>query len=85
VYQIKLHKQASKKLKSLNTKDRLRVVDKIVELSQDPDSSTLDIKKLIGEPFHRLRAGNWRIIFHRDDILKILTIEKIKPRGDVYK
>jgi len=85
VYQVQLHNQVSKKLKSLNSKDKLRIVDKIFELSQDPDSLTLDIKKLAGEPFYRLRVGNWRIIFHRDNVLKIISIEKLKPRGDAYK
>lgn len=34
---------------------------------------------------HRLRVGQWRVIFERDDEVKIIAIEKIKPRGDVYK
>jgi mRNA interferase RelE/StbE len=44
-----------------------------------------DIKKLQGEPYFRLRVGKWRIIFDRDDEIKIIAIEKIKSRGDVYK
>jgi len=45
----------------------------------------LDIKKLEGEPCFRLRVGNWRVIFERHDNVKIIAIEKIKPRGDAYK
>ena len=41
--------------------------------------------KLKGEPYFRLRVGVWRIIFDRDDQVKIISIEKIKPRGGAYK
>ncbi len=33
----------------------------------------------------RLRVGSWRVIFDRQDELKVIAIEKIKPRGDAYK
>ena len=56
-----------------------------MELSYDPDSKTLVIKKLVGEEYWRLRVGNWRIIYDKDDIVKIIRIERIKSRGDVYK
>ncbi|MFA6409250.1 MAG: type II toxin-antitoxin system RelE/ParE family toxin [Gammaproteobacteria bacterium] len=85
MYRLVIHKQAAKKLKSLSSKDRLRITDKILELSYDPDSQNLDIKKMTGEPYWRLRIGNWRVIYDRDDCLKIIQIERIKPRGDAYK
>ena len=47
--------------------------------------STKSLKKLEGEPYYRLRVGNWRVIFDRQDEVKIIAIEKIKPRGDAYK
>lgn len=36
MYRIQIHKQAAKKLKSLAAKERLRITDKIMELSYDP-------------------------------------------------
>ncbi|MGV3740332.1 MAG: type II toxin-antitoxin system RelE family toxin [Gammaproteobacteria bacterium] len=54
-------------------------------LGKNPEHSSLDIKKLQGEPYFRLRVGQWRIIFDKDNEVKIISIEKIKPRGDVYK
>lgn len=85
MYQLKIHKQAAKKLKSLSPKDRLRITDKILELSYDPDDFKLDIKKLVGTSYWRLRVGNWRILYEREDCLKIIKIDCIKPRGDAYK
>lgn len=85
MYAVKIQKQAAKKLESLSARDKLRITNKIMELSWDPDSTQLDTKKLSGRSILRLRVGSWRIIYEKDDSLKILYIEKIKSRGDVYK
>jgi len=50
-------------------------------LGANPDDPTLDIKPLQGQPYYRLRVGDWRIIYDREDEVKIIAIEKIKPRG----
>lgn len=46
MYRLLIHKQAKKKLESLSPKDRLRITNKILELSYNPDSLTLDAKKI---------------------------------------
>ena len=84
-YVIVIKKQAKKKLESLQRSVRARLIDKINALGFDPDDPVLDVKRLVGDPYYRLRVGDWRIIFDREDTLKIISIEKIKPRGDVYK
>jgi mRNA interferase RelE/StbE len=84
-YVLVINKQARKALKSLSRIDRNRITEKIVMLGRNPDDPSLDIKRLQGEPYYRLRVGQWRIIFDRNDELKIIAIEKIKPRGDAYK
>ena len=85
MYIVQIHKQASKKLKALNAKERLRITDKIMELSYNPDSKALDIKKLSGNQYWRLRGGKWRIIYDREDTTNIIRLERIKSRGDIYK
>ena len=84
-YTLLIKKQSKKILQSVPRPDRNRMTEKIVLLGTDPDSPNLDIKKLQGEPYFRLRVGQWRIIFDRDDEIRIISIEKIKSRGDVYK
>ena len=54
-------------------------------LAINPDNPELDTKKLEGEPYYRLRVGDWRIIYDPRDDVRIMAIEKIKPRGDAYK
>ncbi len=84
-YTVKIKRQARRKLKSLGKRDRLRITDAISSLGIDPDDATLDIKQLTGSNLWRLRVGGWRILYDRQDYMKIIKIEKIKPRGDAYK
>lgn len=84
-YTLLIKKQAKKALQSVPQPDRTRVTEKIVLLGKDPEDPILDIKKLKGEPYFRLRVGSWRIIFDRDDEVRIISIEKVKPRGGAYK
>lgn len=84
-YTLLVKKQAKKVLQSLSRPDRNRIAEKIKLLGENPDNPSLDIKPLQGQPYYRLRVGNWRIIFDRDDDVKIIAIEKVKPRGGAYK
>jgi len=84
-YKVIIKQQARKKLGALAKPDRLRITDKINKLGYNPDDPELDVKKLEGEPGWRLRVGGWRVIFDRQDKVRIIAIEKIKPRGDAYK
>ncbi len=84
-YSLLIRSQAKKKLQSLPRPDRFRIAEKLEQLGRNPDDASLDIKKLEGEPYFRLRVGNWRIIFDRQEVVRIVAVERIKPRGDAYK
>lgn len=70
-YTLLIKKQAKKALQSVPQPDRTRITEKIVVLANNPDNPSLDIKKLQSEPYFRLRIGSWRVIFDRDDEVKI--------------
>ena len=84
-YTVTIRRQAQKKLQSLPRNERIRLAEKINQLGQNPDDAGLDTKRLAGTPLYRLRVGDWRIIYDRQDAVKVIAIEKIKPRGDAYK
>lgn len=48
-----------------------------------PDGT--DIKKLNGHNLYRLRVGNYRILYMIDEEIRLINIENIDNRGDVYK
>ena len=43
------------------------------------------IKKLQGYDMYRMRVGNIRILYTIDEVIRVITIENIDNRGDVYK
>ena len=84
-YTVLIKRQARRKLQSLPAAERTRIAEKIHQLGLDPDDPALDVQRLQGEPYWRLRVGGWRVIFDRQDAVKVILIERIKPRGDAYK
>ena len=84
-YTVVIRRQAQRKLQSLPRPERARIAEKIHQLGLDPDNPALDVKRLQGEPYFRLRVGDWRLIFDRQDAVRVIAIERIKPRGDAYK
>lgn len=84
-YTVLIKRQARRKLQSLAAAERARIAEKIHQLGLDPDNPVLDVRRLQGEPYYRLRVGGWRVIFERQEAVKVIAIERIKPRGDAYK
>lgn len=80
VYKIIFEKAAKKFLKKQNLKIQNTVMKAISNL---PDGT--DIKKLKGYNLYRMRLGDIRIIYSIDHNVKIINIENINNRGDVYK
>lgn len=79
-YTITFEKSAVKFLKKQTPKMQKSILDAISRL---PDGS--DIKRLQGYDLYRLRVGNVRIIYSIDNGVKIINIENIDNRGDIYK
>jgi len=79
-YRIELEKAAQKFLDKQDKQQRIRLYRAIYKLPYGKD-----IKKLKGCGFYRLRVGDCRIIYSIDETVRIITIENIDNRGDVYK
>ena len=84
-HKVIIKRQAKRKLSRLSAPTRVLITEAIITLGADPDKNALDIKQLKGSRLWRVRVGGWRIIDERQDIVKILQVEKIKPSGDAYK
>ena len=83
MFQVTYAAQARKVLRKMQPQMAQRIWDAIGKLAEDPDRTDLDIKKLVGREGFRLRVGDWRVIYTKDG--QILAIERIAPRGGVYK
>lgn len=84
MYQVKFTKTAFKNLKKIQREDQQNILDQIELLAVSPDQKS-NVKKLTNSAYYRLRVGNYRIIFDREDTLKIIDIIDILHRKDAYK
>jgi mRNA interferase RelE/StbE len=61
------------------------IVNNLHELAANPESPSLDIDVLKGRRGFRLRVGQYRDIYTRQDDRLIIEAVKIRPRGDIYR
>jgi mRNA interferase RelE/StbE len=85
MYKLKYRRQARNFLARLPFKIKSRIVDQLHEIQKNFDDPALDVDKLKGEAGYRLRVGQYRIIYTRDEDQLIIEVVKIRPRGDIYK
>ena len=83
-YRIELKRSATKALKKIPKADRKRIAEKIDSLAEGPPNP--EITKMKGNnPFHKVRVGDYRIVYEiQEDVLLILIV-KIGHRKDIYR
>ncbi len=79
-YTITFEKSAKKFLKSQNAKLQTKILSAISNLPYGTD-----IKRLHGYNLYRMRINDIRIIYSIDHDIRIINIENIDNRGDIYK
>lgn len=84
-FKVQLKKQATKYVKKQDTPTRERLKAGILKLKLYPFEN-MDIEPLDGlNDWARLRIGKYRILFSIDWIHRVVTVEEIDTRGDIYK
>lgn len=79
-YNIKFVKKAEKFIKKQDKDTQKRIIKAIIEL---PDG---DIKKLKGmNETYRLRVGDFRILFEKNDKELVIVVIDAGNRGQIYK
>lgn len=82
-YRLEFTPSAAKSLRHIDRKDAARIHGALTLLAVDPrpPGST----KLHGRDAHRVRVGNYRIIYQIKDDVLLITVVKIGHRRDVYR
>jgi len=84
VYSIEFRPTVLKSLKRFPKKDLVRIKKKIEELGQNlPEPNTTKMKG--NNSFHKIRTGDYRIIYEIHDDRVVILVVKIGHRKDVYK
>jgi mRNA interferase RelE/StbE len=83
-YSVEFRPAVLKSIKGLPRKDLRRIKKRIDELAENlPDPNTTKMKG--NNTFHKIRSGDYRIIYeiHADRL--VILIVKIGRRKDIYK
>jgi len=83
-YRIEFKRSAAKALKKIPKSDQKRVAERIDSLSEKlPDPATTKMKG--DNPFHRIRVGDYRIIYEIHGDILLIVVLKIGHRKEVYR
>lgn len=82
-WRLELAPGAQRDLRRLDRQIMRRVLAAIDRVVADPDNVT-GVRKLTGRPELRLRVGDWRVLFARDDQAREIRILRVLPRGRAY-
>jgi mRNA interferase RelE/StbE len=85
MYGIRISKPAAKILERMPRNTADLILSKIEGVATDPYAPNNNVRKLTGRPGFRLRVGDWRVIYDLDDVIRILAVERIAPRGGAYE
>lgn len=81
-WQVDITSIAKKRIAKIPQPERCRILDAINRLE---DGLVGDVKPLKGCEDWRLRVGGWRILLSVDLKQRIIKVEFIDTRGDIYK
>ena len=83
-FSIEFRPAVLKSVKCFPKRDLVRIKKKIDDLSRNlPDPATTKMKG--NNSFHKIRSGNYRIIYEIHDDRPVILVVKIGHRKDVYK
>ena len=80
---VLLSRGALRSLRRTRRDEARRIRGALDRLAADPRGLGLDVKKLRGRSGHRLRVGDWRVIFELTG--DAIVVKAIRRRGDAYR
>ena len=83
-YRIEIKTSAAKSLKKIPKSDRIRTAEKIDSFAENlPNPDTTKMKG--NNPFHKVRVGDYRIIYEIQNETLVILVVKIGHRKDIYR
>ena len=80
---ISYTRQALKTLRRMPADTAQRIIAKIEQYAQEPETQANNVTALKGREGIRLRVGDWRVIMNDDGV--VLAVLEIGPRGSEYE
>ena len=83
-YSIEFRPAVLESMKRLSKREQRRIKKKIDDLAENlPDPATTKMKG--NNTFHRIRAGDYRIVYEIHEDRFVILVVKVGHRKDVYK
>jgi mRNA interferase RelE/StbE len=82
-WRVQLTGPARRDLRRLDPPIQRRVRTALGQLQANPTAG--DVRRLTGSSEWRLRVGDWRIRFVRDEGERLISVIRILPRGRAYR
>lgn len=83
-YHIEWTRSAVREVRTLPTRLGLRVAQAVGELADNPRPK--GCKKLVGfKDLWRIRIGQYRVVYSIGDPIKLIRVERVSHRKDVYR
>jgi mRNA interferase RelE/StbE len=83
-YSVEFRPAVLKSMKRLPKKELRKIKNKIDGLAENlPDPATTKMKG--NNPFHKVRTGNYRIVYQILENRLVILVVKVGHRKDVYK
>ena len=83
-YRIEVTQAAARDLRALPANILKRVDARILSLAEKPRPD--GVRKLVGsEDLYRVRVGDYRIIYEIHDAALLVSIIRVRHRGEVYR
>jgi mRNA interferase RelE/StbE len=82
-YSLQIKKSAAKALQKIEKPDRIRLIENIDRLRNEPNAGGVLKGEFAG--LRRLRVGNYRIIYEVIDERLVILVIRIGHRRDVYR
>lgn len=83
-FELQYNKAARKSLLKLPLKAQKQITDKLNLLCANPYSEALDVKRMQGEHYFRLRAGNYRVLYELQQHRLIILVLDVGHRQTIY-
>ncbi|MCF2495850.1 type II toxin-antitoxin system RelE family toxin [Dyadobacter chenhuakuii] len=86
MYKLIFTSNALKSLKAIPKSDASKILEKLEELSINPDA-TRNVKRLHSHPIavFRLRIGDYRVLFDKEDAFRIIEVIDLGHRKHIYE
>lgn len=75
-------RRAARDMRRLDRQTRERIFRAIDDLASA--NKSVDVRRLTGREETRLRVGDWRVLFVRDQRTRLISIIRVLPRDRAY-